>query len=222
MKIFHKTIAIFSFIILFLLSGCSNTNKCIEYLSKYDDTFEEINLANSSNNTTEIYTFNSQKYPGSTFNVRYEAALGEFVDNYTNLKFENDFVKKGTEISESLYPGENFSVAGTGEYSSHHDASTTFENIYNTELTIYGVVIFKEVSEEQFEEDINNCLSTLPSVAGDVPSITFIVKYYFTDKELPDDLKANFDGLSDYDAMYRVSYFKGSAPKVKEEKYNSK
>ena len=206
-----------------LLFGCSNSNECINYLSKYDDTFEQVDYKVSSDNKSRTYTVTSKKYPGYPIYVYYESAYNEYMDTYTNIKYMKEYTEKGTEIVNYIYPEVSCYVIGGGVSSSSHDESTSFEKLYTQEKNMYCAIIFREVTEAEFDEDVANCLDKIEEAAKDITenggSITLEIKYYFKEKELPDNLYINYNSIQDYDARYTVLYRKGSTPKITEKEY---
>ena len=206
-----------------VLFGCSPTleKKAEEYLVKYDDTFTYVDK--KENNGSNTYYFSSQKFPGETVSVHYEAAfesLGRepFSDNYASLMLREDGLKKGREIIDKAFPGADYEICQSrGEYSNYFDKDSDFALFYAAQGAHYGVVMYKNVTEEELKADSEKLKEALMGEKDAVQMATAqagVRVLYYPEDAAKTGVSSyeDFDKLTDYSAVLRVNF-----SKVKEE-----
>ena len=212
-------VSLMMIILATMLFGCSPTleDQAKDYLTKYDDTFTLTDK--TENNGSNTYFFTSQKYPGETVSVHYEGAfeaLGSepFSDNYASLMLKEEGLKKGSELTESAFPGVSYDICESrGEYSNYFNKDTTFDTFYAAQGAYYGVVLYKTVSEDELNADSEKLQEVLlgekDAVQMTTAKLGFKVYYYPENAEkVSFSNYTDFDKLSGYDAVLNVEYKK--------------
>ena len=196
--------------VVFVLAGCGGPTvdeRAVEYLSKYNDTFELVSQSENQDAGHRTFIFSSQKYPGKTVNVLYETTFDQnnmvpFRDDYCNLVFEEENNKVGSAIVESVFPGVSYEIAVAGDRAYQYDANTTYD-MYAMGVRYFGVILHKSVDEKQLEEDAAKLGEKL---AEEKIYTSFKVLYIDDDsKYINGNGFSDFENVQDYDAKLMIT-----------------